>query len=293
MNKMLAGGELSLNLLTESRALKVREGYQKAKYRMDCWVVAAESITIECRCYVRVVIAFALCIVCGGMAIPFAVGTRIRGVDPFQITSFAWVLAGFIAIVAKSRYVSEWPWPWHDFLRGQVICRSVKDVCDVTGIDSQMVLMYLLREERVNTLRTKGPYNGMFSRKAQDTSGFAIDEAVRLSTRLASGFILLKVLNKHGEHLICLDIRKASKGSGALKGETERHLDIGKDSEYDIPEVSAQQGDNNGTAVNVDGVVTSEVRYGEEELDKVKKLTDNTFRWNKILGLYVRDSSFG
>src|SRR5277367_1502261 len=165
------------------------------------------------------------------MAIPFAVGTRIRGVDPFQITTFAWVLAGFIAIVAKSRYVSEWP--WHDFLRGHVICRSIKDVCDVTSMYSQMVLMYLLLEERDKTHRTKGPYNGMFSRKAEDKTGFAIDEATRLSTMLASGYILLKVLNEHGEHLICLDIRKGSKGEGPLKGETGRFLscmDIGKDS---------------------------------------------------------------
>src|SRR5271154_2899187 len=93
--------------------------------------------------------------------------------------------------------------------------------------------------------------------------------------------------------LICLDVGKASKGSGALKGETESYLscmDIGKDSEYDIPDIAAQQGDNNGKAVNVDGVFKSEVLYREAELDKVTKLTKNTFRWNKILGRYVRDS---
>ena len=55
-------------------------------------------------------------------------------------------------------------------------------------------------------------------------------------------------------------------------------MDIGKDSEYNILGIAAQQGDDNGTAVSVDGVFKSEVLYGEAELDKVIKPTENTFR---------------
>ncbi len=135
---MVAESNSQLEKRTEMRTAKILESYEKVKRQMDKWVVSEHSITINCRGYVSVVIGVCLLIVCGGMAVPFAVGTRIRGVDPFQITTFAWLTAGFIAVLAKSRYVSEWP--WHDFLRGHVVCRSVGDVCDVTGIDSQTVL---------------------------------------------------------------------------------------------------------------------------------------------------------
>lgn len=279
MAKMFAGSELSAMSQIETRATEVTTRYQNCGSRMDKWVSAEESITIKCHRYVISIISLAILIVCGGVAVPFAVGTRIRGVDPFQITTFAWLLAGFITIIAKSRYVSEWP--WHDFLRGRVVCRSVKEVCDVTGIDSQMVLMYLLLEERSNTLRTKGPYNGMFIRVAEGSNGFSIDEPVQLSTMLASGFIILKVLNEYGEHLVCLDVRKGSAGQAPMTNQVEELLacmNIYKDAESNaLDEVGVIEG--RGTS--------------RQELEKVKKLTLVKLRWFKILGLYIHDSTFG
>jgi hypothetical protein len=228
------------------------------------------------------------------MAIPFAVGTRIRGVDPFQITTFSWVLAGFLTIFAKSRYVSEWP--WHDFLHGQVICRSVKDVCDVTRIDPQMVLMYLLLEEQVTTLRTKGPYNGMFLRKSEDSSGFTIDEPTHISTMLASGFIILKVLNEFGEHLVCLDVRKGKKGEAPwLRDEREYLACMDLDSEADYWLLNEAEPPLPPLCEKNQALNARRSPQGRENgtRDKVKKLRKHKFRVNKVLGLYVANARFG
>lgn len=227
------------------------------------------------------IIAIAVIIVSGGMAVPFVVGTRIKGVDPFQIAAYSWVVAGFIAVIAKSRYVSEWP--WHDFLRGHVVCRSVKNVCNVTRINSQVVLMYLFLEESMNTLRTRGPYNGMFERKAEGSDRFAIDEAAHLSTMLASGYIILKVLNEFGEHLICLDVRKGSKGTAPLLKEFDEHLaceDFDKDADENV-----LAKESNANSQNLGG--------DTKGFKRVKKLQKVKFRYNKVLGLYIGNAKFG
>lgn len=283
----------------EYQAEEVTHRYQHDKTRMDKWVVAEESITVICTGYVSCIIGLALFIVCGGMAVPFAVGTRIRGVDPFQVTTFAWVVAVFITIIAKSRYVNEWP--WHEFLRGRVVCRSIKDLAEVTGIDPQMVLMYLLLEERGNTLQTRGPYHGMFLRQAESGSGgFSIDVAVRLSTMLASGFVLLKVSNEYGEHLICLDVRKGSRGEAPVTGKADKYLaylDIGKDVEYYMStSTNQQQGQVEGTTSSDSTRSRIGGRKSKIEaraLKKVKKLKKEEIRWFKVLGIYVKDEQFG
>ena len=269
---------------TKSKTQDVLSEYAKHKQRMDTWVISEDSITIRCRGYVAWVIITALVIVCGCMAVPFAVGTKIRGVDPFQITTFGWIIAGFVTVLAKSRYVSEWP--WHHFLRGQVICRSIKDVNEVTGIDPQMILMNLLHGERDNILRTRGPFNGMFGRKAEGPDGFSIDVAVKLSTMLASGFIVLKVINEKGEHLICEDVRKGSRGVSVNRNEEDTFLackDVGKDAAEDASEADEEDNDNSA-------VKPSHAKDGEKVL-KLRVIEE--FRWVKVLGLYIRDSKFG
>lgn len=190
--------DLSAN--TRARTKDILDDYTKQKMKMDAWVIDETSIAIKCRAYVLAVISGAALLVCGAMAIPFTVGEDIRGVDPFQITSFAWLLAGFLVILAKSRYVSEWP--WHEFLRGQIVCSGIQDVQDVSGIDPQIILMYLLHGERQHILKTRGPYNGMFFNRESQALRFSIDVPVQLSTMLASGFLVLKVINEEGEHLI-------------------------------------------------------------------------------------------
>ncbi|KAK6829775.1 hypothetical protein PG987_010359 [Apiospora arundinis] len=180
--------------------------YQQHDHKTEQWIFDTVSVTVNCRRYVFTVLAVCIVIVAGGLAIPFSVGSRIDGVDPFQITSFCWLVVGVILIAAKSRYVTEWP--WHDFLHGRVVCRSVCDLADVSGVDKQVILAKLLSNEEALLLKTKGPFNGMFNPEQRHGTGFSIDEPLRLSTMIASGFLILKVASKAGEHLICLDVRK-------------------------------------------------------------------------------------
>src|ERR1700722_11857733 len=112
--------------LAQSRASRRRAQDEPIKRKMDQWIISEDAVIINCRLYVITIIAIAIVIILGGMAIPFVVKNKIEGVDPFQITTYCWFLAGFITILAKSRYVSEWP--WHDFLRGRVVCQSISDV---------------------------------------------------------------------------------------------------------------------------------------------------------------------
>jgi hypothetical protein len=61
----------------------------------------------------------------------------------------------------------------------------------------------------------------MFSRKRKGgATGFAINQPVYLSTILVGGFIILKVLNEKGEHLICMDVQKGTDdwGNSSLDG---------------------------------------------------------------------------
>ena len=75
---------------------------------MKKWVIAETSINVRCQGYIASVLAVCIIIVGGGLDLPFTVGTRIAGVDPFQFATFAWLVVGFILVVAKNRHVSEW-----------------------------------------------------------------------------------------------------------------------------------------------------------------------------------------
>jgi hypothetical protein len=258
---------------------QVVQQYLEDEKIMRGWIFAETSVTVKCRGYIVSVMAICSVILGAGLAVPFTVQNRIVGVDPFQITTFAWLLVGVVLIVAKTRYVTEWP--WHDFLHGRVVCQSVSDLADVTGVDSQMILTKLLYNERNTTLVTRGPYNGMFSRRAEaneasGSDGFSIDVAVQLSTMLASGFVILKVLSSSGEHLITLDVRKGTDSDFACHdGVGVKYLaclDLGKrdfdEDEDDILENSLK---------------TPAVLY----------LLHGSLHYTKVLGLYICDSLFG
>ncbi|KAI4659252.1 uncharacterized protein J4E78_005678 [Alternaria triticimaculans] len=188
-----------------------------AETRMNEWIISELTVTLKCHRYVYTILCFCAVLICGATAVPFSVQNRLKGVDPFNITTFAWLLAGFILVIAKSRYVCEWP--WHDFLRGRVVCKSIKEMADVTGIDDQMILTSLLHNERDTTLITKGPYNGMFDRRAESgNEGFSIDIPVHLSTMLASGFIVLKVLSvKDDDSDVNEEVRENPHGTARKK----------------------------------------------------------------------------
>ena len=229
------------------------------------------------------------------MAIPFVVGDRISGVDPFQITTFVWLFSGFLLIGAKSIYVADWP--WHDFLRGQVVCRSVGDIVDVTGMPAQMVLLYLLHNEYTNPLTFKGPYTGMFKRALKNGGGLVVDEPVQLSTMLASGFVIFKVLSEQGEHLICIDVRKGANSRQIVSGEIKEYLvcmDVGQE-EFDDGVVGLDQDPTDGVVDAGKQVNKKEAAKSDTNTraNKVLMLDRVEFRWTKMLGLYIKDSRFG
>jgi hypothetical protein len=237
---------------------------------IDEWIFAATTITVHCKTFVFGILIFCAILVIGALFLPFFVKDKIPGVDPFQITTFTWLVVGVILITAKGRYVKEWP--WHDFVHGRVVCDSISDLADVTRINEQKILMKLLHNERSLNLLTRGPYNGMFTKQSESPSeGFSIDEPVKLSTMLKSGFIILKVISHQGEHIVCLDARKKSYLDFADSDTTERtYLSC---LEMPIPEVTTGR--------------------KERKTPNVFYLQQNDIGWNKLVGLFVGEVVFG
>jgi len=238
-------------------------------------------------------------------------------VDPFQITTFTWVVAGFFILICKSLYVSDWP--WHEFLRARVVCRSLSEIRDVTGVSGQLILEHLLHEENRNILRTTGPYNGLFKRKREDgAGGLSIDEPATLETVHASGFVVLKVRNEQGEHLLCLDVRGGGDTavSLAVSGHWEKGLvskDVSKDNSRGMQGVALDstrhggpeeerirgsmagqelQGKDDQDVVGREGVVEIECEEREEE-EKTIFFREMDILYTKVLGVFLSDNLFG
>lgn len=195
-------GASSPNIGDELRENRLRQLTEE----MDQWVYDENSVIVNCELYVWSVIAVATALVLGGLAIGFAVGDRLTGVDPFNITTYAWVLAAFVILISKSIQVENWP--WRDFLLRRVKCRSVSELQSVTGINDQLIMAKLLHDERGTILNTRGPYNSVFERKSED--GFPIDRPLTTRTLLLSGLTLMKVMTPQGHALVCLDARRGT-----------------------------------------------------------------------------------
>lgn len=103
-----------------------------ASSKMQGWVLEEKGVMVKCRTYVSTVMLTCVLLVSGGITVGVTIGDRIPGVDPFNITTYCWVLAAFVVLVAKSVRVHEWP--WNDFLHGRVLCKSVSELSSVTGI---------------------------------------------------------------------------------------------------------------------------------------------------------------
>ena len=71
----------------------------------------------------------------------------------------------------------------------------------MSKIVPQMILLHILHNEYKNTLSVKGLYKGILKRVSRIDSGFIIDEIAQLSTMLASGFVIFKVLMLQREEL--------------------------------------------------------------------------------------------
>ncbi|KAI1780016.1 hypothetical protein F4818DRAFT_401492 [Hypoxylon cercidicola] len=162
---------------------------------------------VKCKAYVCTFMFFCALLVAGSVAVGVAVGQRISGVDPFNITTYCWVLAAFILLVAKSVRVQDWP--WNDFLHGRVLCKSVSELSSVTRIKDQLILAKLLQDESISFLETRGPYNTVFRRNSED--GFSIDRPISIWTMLLSGLIMIEVELTRGRGIVCLDLRRGTK----------------------------------------------------------------------------------
>lgn len=131
--KCLADGDMAAcpyNEIVDDSTLrrnreKSRKVFKDTMDELNTWIIDEKSITVPHRLYCWTVLA-GCALVLGGLAIGLTVHTRIQGVDPSNITMFCWAVAGFVTVLAKSIRVVNWP--WSDFLRGQVVCRSIKYV---------------------------------------------------------------------------------------------------------------------------------------------------------------------
>ena len=165
------------------------------------WVYDSNTITISYKWYCWSIMTACAFLVLGGVAIGLTVKERIKGVDPFQITGFCWLTAGFTVIIAKSMRVGNWP--WRDFLTGQVVCCTLMELVGVTGMDPQLLLTLLLRLETQMVISKRGSFAFIFHN--YDTSnGFLIDKPMTTSAMAEAGTILIKVLAAHGPSLVAI-----------------------------------------------------------------------------------------
>ncbi|KAK3361018.1 hypothetical protein B0T24DRAFT_692654 [Lasiosphaeria ovina] len=193
-------------------------GELEEKFRR--WTIEEKAIVVRKPRFVILLMLGCAVLVIGGIMVGVFLGQRLTGVDPFNITVYAWVLAGFTILVGKSLLVSEWP--WREFLRARVPCRSITELQAVTGAEPQEVLEYLLSMEIYTILITKGPYNRPFARRSNDGSdGFSIDVKIELRTLLASGILVIKVAGRKGVGLVCMDLRRGTPGRAKISHSDE------------------------------------------------------------------------
>jgi hypothetical protein len=172
-------------------ALKVFEDYTARKEEVAGWQWTEDSVKVYTKKYSYITLGVAIAIIGGSLSVPFTVGEGIAGVDPFDFVTFSWLLAGAFLVGVKSLYIEDWP--WHDFLHGHVVCRSLSELADASKFDGQALLLCLLHHEFQKPLLFGGPYPGPFQqRSSSDREGFSIDHAVEYKTMLAAGFIVLE-----------------------------------------------------------------------------------------------------
>ncbi|KXX72917.1 hypothetical protein MMYC01_210649 [Madurella mycetomatis] len=233
------------------------------------WEIDETSVTVRCPEYSWSILIFCGILVAGGLAGAFTIGDRIEGVDPFNIASFTWLCAGFIVLVSKASRVSDWP--WHDFFRGRVRCRSVKELRTASGLEGQEVLFYLLSSQKDNPLTTKGPFNKPFRRR--DREGFSIDIPVELETLMASGIVLLKVTGVYAPALILLDLIPGPDTAESLVLTAATHS------------MGTEQMDYRGLYTK-ELACCLDIQSWEDKDARLARVSH--FSWRKIVGLYNR-----
>lgn len=190
-----AGHEDIAEMDLKKKTREILDDYHLKTAEFKSWTPGEDSILVFTYKYTAAVLTVAVAIIGSSLAAPFLAKDSITAVDPFNFVTFGWLVVGAFLVVAKSRYAENWP--WHDFLRGQVVCRSVSELHKASKVDEQTVLLYLLHHEFKNPTTFRGPYHGLFRRHAdKGTQGFNVNVPTEYKTVLAAGFIVLQVFDE-------------------------------------------------------------------------------------------------
>jgi len=254
----------------ESRNRKLAEIHEL----MEPWVYTEDAVVVPCGLYVWLVMLGGAILVAGGLAIGLTLQDRLVGVDPFNITVYAWALAAFMVLISKAVLVETWS--WSDFLHRRVKCRSVSELRAVTGINDQLIIAKLLHDEMDSVLKTRGPFNVIFLRKSEDGSGgFSIDVPIHNKTLLLSGLPMIKVETPLGHSLVCLDARRGTELS------VVEHREVGKDTER----LTCRNFRRLAQEARLDGESPRQSRKLPLKREKIE--------WRKVEGIYnVLDAAF-
>ncbi|KAL4735665.1 hypothetical protein BDV11DRAFT_195459 [Aspergillus similis] len=234
--------------------------------QFERWTIDEKSITIPYRGYCYGSLGVCATLVTGGLAIGLTVERRINGVDPFNISIFCWTLAAFLALLLRSIRVENWP--WRDFLRGRVVCRSVSEVRDVAGIDPQLLLSILLILEIQMMLSKRGRFCVPFTRK--EDNGFLIDIPITTKAMNDGGCFLAKVVTDTGPALVCV---RAPWGLPYKKVEPYESINRGEEANCSSLEDAWKWG------------------KGEKE-HPLYQLSTNSLSWARVVGLFNKDAYF-
>ncbi|KAL7628773.1 hypothetical protein AAE478_000288 [Parahypoxylon ruwenzoriense] len=254
---LISGGDFSKN------SGKVANKMADRTQDMDGWVIDESGVTVACQFQVCYIVLVAFLIANVGLCI-IAADERITRVDPSNLSTYLWVVAGVYLLVCKSRFVENWP--WSDFWHFRVRCRSVSELHAISGINEQFIMAKLLHDERGGSaLKTRGPYNKVFLQR-DSNDGFSIDCPLHMTTLLLSGLIMLKVVTPRGHALVCLDARR---GTGLRVVEHQGN----QAQEHLICEDINRLQDRHGRRKSPDGI-------------RLQLVTSRELKWKRVQGVY-------
>ncbi|KAL9111814.1 MAG: hypothetical protein Q9227_003873 [Pyrenula ochraceoflavens] len=244
----------------------LREQYRKYESSINSWTIDAETITVKCPWVVAGIIVPTGLIALAGVALLLAPYHKPKGVDPANFMIFFWSIALSFLLVGKAFFVPDWP--WHDFLRSSVACRSITEVSRISGVKEQVIIMHLLTNRPNIALR--GPHalvlftSGLSETESPSTTGFSIDVPVDLPTLYASGFLVLKVNTFKGPLLVCI--------RGA-------------------PRVDADSDTRSALTTRITGELPRHSKQSHSKPELRIRLAKQPIRWFHVHGLYVDRSA--
>ncbi|EPE04849.1 hypothetical protein F503_00003 [Ophiostoma piceae UAMH 11346] len=267
--------------IKQRRYREMNERLREATAQMANWTIGPHSITINDNWYCRTTFTAISLLVLGALALIFIAGRQpLAGVDRPNLVVLVWTAAGFLMAYVKSTRVEAWP--WHDFLRGQVVCRSISEIHAVTKINPQTLLAVLLWNANSMTisLRTSGPFCSLFGE--HESGGFDIDIAPLNDTAMAGGHLFVVVSTHDGPALVDLvaqaDAESYTSVPNAGSNTTTAHL---RDALYCI---------NAGSPDHFLTFIREKDETGSTKTRKMflpmYRLSDNgVLEWNRVLGV--------